>query len=257
MAQLYWVGLYAVVVGAILVFRIAAPFALLARHRFRVDRVVLETADVVSIYVSGRHLDSLHVRPGQYFRIRLLVRNEWWRSHPFSISAAPDGEKLRFTVKALGDYSGRLLSLRPGPRVMLEGPYGSLTAARRTQRNVALIGGGIGVTPIRALFEEFAGHVDVSVLYRASRVEDVAFSTEFDQLARRPAARITYLLGRRGSPAMPTDPLSPSSIRRLLPDIHSRDIFVCGPVPMMETVRQSLSELGVSAGRIHSERYAA
>ena len=257
LSRMYWVALYAAVAGLIVVFRITAPLVLLARHRFRIARVVVETSDVVSIYLEGRQLDRLRVRAGQYFRIRLLVRDEWWRSHPFSISAAPDGDSLRFTVKALGDFSERLQALGPGPRVMLEGPYGALTGALRTREGVALIGGGIGVTPIRALFEEFAGSVDVNLIYRASRIEDVAFSSELDKIARRTRARVTYLLGRRGSKNMPVDPLSAASLARLVPDIESRDVFVCGPTPMMDTVERSLRELGVPPGHVHTERFAA
>ena len=104
-ARLYWIGLYVVVFGLIARYRLAAPLALLLRHRFRIDRVVLEAPDVVSIYVSGRKLDRLQAQAGHYFRLRLLARNEWWRSHPFSISAVPDGRSLRFTIKSLGDFS--------------------------------------------------------------------------------------------------------------------------------------------------------
>ena len=257
LARFYWVALYIAVFGLIAVFRVAAPIVLLMRHRFVVDRVVVETSDVVSIYVGGRGLDRLNARAGQYFRLRLLARNEWWRSHPFSVSAMPDGVTLRFTVKALGDFSGRLQSLRPGTRVMLEGPYGALTGARRTLNRVALIGGGIGVTPIRALFEELAGAVDVQVIYRASGAKDLVFWDELHQLERLPGTYVTYLIGRRGTPRMPRDPLSATALRGLVPDIHARDVFVCGPAPMMDAVERSLRELGVPKHQVHTERFAA
>ena len=68
--------------------------------------------DVVSIYMTGRDLDQLAVRSGQYFVWRFLTRDGWWRGHPFSISSAPNGSWLRITIKELGDWS-RLA----GPRV--------------------------------------------------------------------------------------------------------------------------------------------
>lgn len=256
LARVYWVGLYGVVIVLIARYRLVAPIWMLTRHRFTVARVVVEASDVVSIYVGGRNLDRVPVRAGQYFRLRLLARNEWWRSHPFSISAVPDGQSIRFTVKSLGDFSARLQSLRPGTRVMLEGPYGALTSGRRTERRVALIGGGIGVTPIRALFEEFAGSVDVKLIYRASRAEDIVFFSEFDQLSRPPTATVAYVIGRRGQ-ALPQNPLDASALRGLVPDIETRDVFMCGPVSMMDAVEQSLRELGVPRRRVHTERFAA
>jgi predicted ferric reductase len=256
-ARVYWLGLYTFVFGLIVRYRVLAPILMLARHRFRVERVVLETSDTVSIYVGGRHLDRIPAQAGQYFRLRLIARNEWWRSHPFSISAVPDGHSFRFTVKALGDFSERLQSLGLGTRVMLEGPYGALTSNLQTTRRVALIGGGIGVTPIRALFEELAGKVDVKLIYRASRAEDLVFWDELWRLERRPKAAILWLVGKRGSPSMPEDPLNAEALSQLVPDIKTRDIFVCGPARMMDAVERSLRELGVPPARIHSERFAA
>jgi predicted ferric reductase len=257
LSRFYWVAMFVAVFAAAILFRVIAPIAVLMRHRFRVDRVVVETSDVVSIYIAGRRLERLNARAGQYFRLRLVARNEWWRSHPFSVSAMPDGDSLRFTVKALGDFSERLQSLRPGTRVLLEGPYGALTSTMRTTENVALIGAGIGVTPLRALFEELAGAVDVRLIYRASRPQDIVFWDELNQIQRRPRAYLTFLIGRRGSPGLRRDPLSAASLKILVPDIQTRDIFVCGPTRMMEAVERSLRELGVPRWRVHTERFAA
>ena len=78
-----------------------------ACHRLRVSNVVTEAPGVISIYVTGRDLDQLAVRSGQYFLWRFLTCDGWWRGHPFSISSAPNGSWLRITVKELGDWSGR------------------------------------------------------------------------------------------------------------------------------------------------------
>lgn len=255
-ARLYWIGLYVAVFEIIVIYRILVPFAMLARHQFRVQRVVEEAPGVVSIYIHGRNLDRLQARAGQYFRVRLLIRNEWWRSHPFSISAAPGGRSIRFTVKALGDFSTRIQNLKPGARVLLEGPSGALTSELRTSWRVLLIGGGIGITPLRALFEELTGYADVRLLYRASRLEDVVFADELGILSGARGSDVTYLVGRRSGRVAGGDPLGAASLLSLVPDIRARDVFLCGPAPMMTTVAQSLRELGVPSSRIHSERFA-
>src|SRR5207302_9866982 len=90
---------------------------------------------------------------GQFFPWRFLTGTGWAKAHPFSLSAAPNPRFLRITVKALGDDTRKIQRLRPGVRVFAEGPYGTFTTGRRTRRRVALIAGGIGVTPLRALLE--------------------------------------------------------------------------------------------------------
>lgn len=153
----YWVGLYLAVGASVLAFRVGLPIRRSLRHRFRVASVVPEGPGVVSIYLVGRDLDRLRVRAGQYFVARFLTRDGWWRGHPFSISAAPNGAWLRLTIKVLGDHTSRLQALEPGTRVFVEGPYGVMTAGRRTRRRVLLIAAGIGITPLRALLEELPG----------------------------------------------------------------------------------------------------
>lgn len=256
-ARLYWVSLYVVAAALVLVFRFGQPLQHWMRHRLRVTDVVAEAPGVVSVYIRGRKLDQLAVRAGQYFVWRFLTRDGWWRAHPFSLSAAPNGRLLRLTIMADGDHTARLLRLRPGTRVAAEGPYGILTGARRTRAKVLLIAGGIGITPLRALFEELPAEPgDLTLLYRASHWNDVVFGDELEHLARSRGAELRYLIGRRGSAELPGDPLAPEGLRDLVPDIASRDVYVCGPIPMLDAVRRSLQRLRVPRSQVHLERFA-
>src|SRR5437660_160174 len=155
----YWRALYLVTLGLLLWFRVLVPLAKALRHRLRVAEVVHEGDGVVSLHITGRGLHRLNARAGQFFLWRFLDRRSWWASHPFSLSAAPDGRSLRITAKALGDFSGRMAEIRPGTRVVAEGPFGVFTEAARRREKVVLIAGGIGITPIRALMEDMSGDV--------------------------------------------------------------------------------------------------
>jgi predicted ferric reductase len=255
-ARAYWIALYAFTTACVLLFRVGQPLFLSLRHRLRVASVVPEGPGVVSVYVTGRNLDQLAARAGQFFQWRFLGRPGWWRHHPFSLSAAPNGQYLRLTIKDLGDDTKDLQRLAAGSRVLVEGPYGALTGTRRTRQRVLLVAGGIGVAPLRALLEELpAGPGDLAVVYRARDPQDVVFREELDVLARLRGATVHYVVGRRGRD-LPPDPLDARSLGALVPDVRDRDVFLCGPVEMMDAVRQSLRSLGVPARQIHWERFA-
>ena len=81
---------------------------------------------MTSIEIGGRRLERLRARSGQFFTWRFLTRDRWWEAHPFSLSAAPDGRRLRITVKGVGGYTEALRALRPGTRVIAEGPFGGV-----------------------------------------------------------------------------------------------------------------------------------
>jgi len=253
-ARAYWYALYAATLGVLVVFRLGVPLVRSLRHRLRVTRVIEEAPGVVSVEIGGVRLDRLGARAGQFFTWRFLTREHWWEAHPFSLSAAPDGRRLRITVKAIGDYTRRLTAIPPGTRVIAEGPFGAFTTAARRRPRVALIAGGVGITPIRALLEDMPGSPgDITVVYRALQPEDVILRHELDEIASRRGAVVHYVLGdHRGDDGL----LSPQHLQQLIPDIADRDVYLCGPPAMTEATRASLDSSGVSRRHIYTERFA-
>jgi ferredoxin-NADP reductase/DMSO/TMAO reductase YedYZ heme-binding membrane subunit len=250
--QLGWALAYMHTFALVLRHRFLTPLRQAARHRMRVTEVVPEASDVVSIVVEGQHLDELRAEPGQFFRWRFLTPDHWWNAHPFSLSAPPSRRSLRLTVKALGDSTTSLQSLPVGTWVLAEGPYGSVTSARRTHRDVVLIAGGVGITPMRALFETLPlePDEDLVLLYRARTAEEVLFRDELDQIARRRGARVVYLVGPdRRLLSMPV-------LRRIIPDLVRRDVYLCGPPGLSTAVRDMLRAAGLPPDQLHEERFS-
>jgi predicted ferric reductase len=257
LAQAYWVALYVAVISLVVVFRIGQPTLLSLRHQFRVAAVEHESPRTVSVYITGRDLDRLPVRAGQFFYWRFLTGGGWWRPHPFSLSAAPNGKYLRITVKDSGDDTRLIEQLAPGTRVFAEGPYGAFTGARRRFRRALLIAGGIGITPLRALLEEFrASPGTITLLYRARSWDDVVFRDELDALAQGKGVKIEYLVGGRQPGNRRAHLLDSRTIQRLVPDVRMRDVFICGPETMNNAMRRHLRALGVPNSQINAELFA-
>jgi len=224
-----------------------------ARHQFRVAAVVPESDQHTSVYVTGKDLDKLPARAGQFFIWRFLGHNHWWQANPFSLSAAPDGRGLRLTAKAIGKTSAGLRDLPIGTRVFAEGPYGAFTTLQRTKEATLLIAGGVGITPIRALLEELTG--PTVVLYRANSMLDAVLLREIQDLSRTRGAQLHVLTGRTGAGSPPYNPFEPRNLITLVPDIAARDVYVCGPERMTAAVVRSLRALRLPRRQIHAERF--
>ena len=253
--QVYWWGLWAFALGALLVGRFATPIVRNARHQLKVAAVVPEADDVVSVYMTGHDLGRLEARAGQFFLWRFLGHNPWWQVNPFSLSASPDGRSLRLTAKGIGVTSAGLRELPIGTRVFAEGPYGALTAGQLVTGKSLLIAGGIGVTPIRALLEDERLPGDIVVLYRVRTQAEAVLLGEMQNLASVRGAKLHLLTGRTGAGTPPNQPLGPENLAALVPDIVERDVFVCGPPAMTDAVLRSLRTLKVPARQQHAERF--
>ncbi|MFJ4907579.1 ferric reductase-like transmembrane domain-containing protein [Streptomyces sp. NPDC093249] len=234
-------------------YRLVVPVRAALRHDLRVVEVRDEGPGVVSVLVRGRGVARLRAEPGQFFRWRFLRRGLWATALPFSLSAPVRDDTLRITVKALGDHTRRIRRLRPGTRVLASGPFGALTAHRRTRRKVLLLAGGVGITPLRALFETLPGGPgDVTLLYRASDAAGLVLRAELEGIARERRAALHFLLGPSDGSF---DPLAPRALRELVPDLAVHDVYLCGPPAMARAATANLIRAGVPASRIHSEDF--
>lgn len=252
-AQVLWYALYVGTAAVLVWYRVVLPTRRALRHRLRVTEVRPEAPGVVSVYVAGRHLNELRAQPGQFFRWRFLAPGLWWAANPYSLSAAPLPRQLRITVKAVGNHSQALARLRPGTKVLAGGPYGALTAARRRRSKVLLLAGGVGITPLRALFETLPCEPgDLTLLYFARTPEDLALRDELDAIAQDRGARVHYSVD---TPAQYRLPLTADALNWAVPDLKGHDVYVCGPPGMAGAATAALREAGVPRRHIHHESF--
>jgi predicted ferric reductase len=262
LARLYWWSAYAVAAGAVLIFRVGLPLWRTLRHDITVSSVIRESPDVVTVRMAGRGLHRLRVRAGQFFIFRFLDGPGWSRGNPFSLSAAARFDQIQITAKDLGDGSSRLARLRPGTKVLIEGPYGRLTGEHRVGDKVAMLACGIGITPLRALLEDLPYAPGNAVLvYRARSEPDLVFRAELDELAHRRGVTVYYFTGPRipgrdsWLPRSAADWRDSDALLRLVPDLREYDVFVCGPDQWMDAASAAALEAGLPPSQLHQERF--
>jgi predicted ferric reductase len=251
LARAIWATAWASTAGLVIVYRFALPVARNLRHQLRIERVAEEAPGVYSVICRGRRLDRLAVSGGQFFQWRFLTRDLWWQAHPYSLSALPRPPLMRVTIKALGDHSRTIAQLKPGTRVLIEGPYGAFTHHAQSTGRVALIAAGVGITPLRAMLEDLPAYVDVAVIVRASAPEDLVHRDEVATLVERRGGQAYAVVGPRR-----TARLDARSLGRLVPDLAQRDVYVCGPTGFSESILSAALALGVPRDRIHHEAFA-
>lgn len=250
LASLWWTTIWVCLLVAVIVWRLALPVLRSLRHGIRVAEVVRENPDVVSIVLEGRRLDRLPVAGGQFFQWRFLTRGAWWEAHPFSLSHVPHRDRMRITVKHLGDHSRDLATMPIGTPVFIEGPYGRFTADAAVNPNVLLIGAGVGVTPLRSILQDLDEHADVAVLLRGRTRDELVLRDEIGAEVDRRGGRLWDVLGSRERVN-----ITATTLLRALPDIARRDVYICGPDVFTAAVVAACRQAGAPAQHIHFESF--
>jgi predicted ferric reductase len=255
----YWIGLYVFTGACVLYWRFAKVFITSAKHQFTVQKIVKETPTATSVYIAGRRMEKFKAKGGQFVLVRFLSKKLWSQEHPFSLSRLPDGETIRLTIRQLGDFTNEVPNILPGTKVAVSGPFGAFTHQKRETQKILYIAGGIGITPIRSMIEQQVALDERgnSVLLYGNRTEaDTIFLQELHELGSKIAMPIHNVLSEQKGFKGENGFVDQEKISRLVPDVRERDVFLCGPPPMMAAIVKQLKELGVPESQIHYERFS-
>jgi len=245
---------------AVLENRVLRPRRL-ARRPWTVQsvRTARDGSHVLRLLPSGH--PGLAFRPGQYAWI--TIGETPWRlqQHPFSISSSADDRTLEFTIKPLGDFTGRVGALTPGMRAFVEGPYGEFAyLPSRCPRGAVFIAGGVGITPIMSMLRtarDRRASAPLWLLYGNPGWDDVLFRDELEALAQALPLTVIHVLeappdGWTGE----TGHIDGNLLDRRLPrDLPQLPVYVCGPEALANAVEPELIARGVPSDRLYSERF--
>jgi 3-phenylpropionate/trans-cinnamate dioxygenase ferredoxin reductase subunit len=199
--------------------------------------------------------------PGQFAWIR-LDRSVMSEEHPFTIASSAHAETTEFTIRHAGDFTSAVRQLPPGSPIWVDGPHGAFTGDHSTGSALVLLAGGVGLTPMMSMIRTAAHRGDPRA-YRliavASAPSDLLFRDELAELRRHLDLEITEVLRRPTKDwAGPVGGISVDLLAMVLRTVRqpdNTDFFICGPPGMVSDAMAVLHDLGVGAGRVHTEQF--
>lgn len=171
-------------------------------------------------------------------------------AHPFSIASSSKDNFLRLVVKNLGDYTSQINLLKEGVTVNLEGPYGRFSPEFYKAKEFIWIAGGIGITPFIGMAEDLKADQKADLYFSFSKKEEEIFSDYFKGATEKNSGFKYYphLTEEKGR-------LTAGQVNEKSGSLSNKIIFVCGPKPMMLSLRKQFIDLGVSSGKIVNEDF--
>lgn len=225
--------------------------ALVPRHDYRVANVrpLDDSVTEVTLEPAAR---PMRFTPGQFVFVTFYGGRLPEETHPFSMTSGANERDLKLVIKRLGDYTAKLRLLESGAKAKVEGPYGALSHARIANLRQIWIAGGIGITPFLSMARSLdSSGYQIDLFYATETKDQAHFLDELYEIADRdPRVRVVSVrrdnLGR----------ISAEDVCGTMRDLVHKDILICGPPAMMDSLRAQFRELGVPDERLHAERFS-
>lgn len=256
-----WIGYTALWVALLGYIRLVRPLCL-RRRPYRVTGVVPQGGSAWELTLHPGGNWRLPFKPGQFAWVSIGGSPFRAEEHPFSFSgSASSPEELKFTIKALGDFTRTIGRTKVGEVACVDGPYGVFSPDLHPgATGFVFIAGGVGIAPIMSMLRTMADRGEtrpLHLIYGNWRWGEILFRTELEHLAERLPLKITHVLqepppGWRGRTGFVTEAVLSES---LPPSARSHHFFLCGPRAMTEFVTPSLRRLGVHRNRVHFEHF--
>ena len=168
--------------------------------------------------------------------------------HPFTVSSIESDGSLKLSIKALGPCSQRMQELEAGVMVRLQGPFG--TFLEETTASPQLwVAGGIGITPFIAALRAQPCTQPTTLLYLYRNDAAAAFLDELNMLTKSdPMFELLTHASDKGLPDFP-------GLLDKVSQISAREVYICGPQPMLDSLLPLLLQRKIQAHSIHFEKF--
>ena len=204
---------------------------------------------------------ELDYKPGQFFFVTLKQGDKELSKH-FSFSSSPtEKDHIEFTKKFTDhEYSLALKAAKVGDWARVDAPYGQFTFEGEYPK-IALLGGGIGITPFMSICKNAADKVlssKITLFYGCRTENDMAFREELEELAQKNKnLKLIYIVTQpteqwKGA----TGIINAELIKQLLPDYQENMFYTCGPPPMVEAMEKLVVSLGLPKEKLKRELFS-
>jgi predicted ferric reductase len=200
---------------------------------------------------------KIDFKPGQFVFIRFRWADEEGiisEAHPFSIASGESEGVIRLYVKALGDYTAGLKLLKPGTIAEIEGAFGRFVPANYGSAPQVWIAGGIGITPYLSMVRSLQEMPQqIYLIHSVKTQEEIAEKHVLQDLIPQNYPNFKFIpfvsdeMGKF---------IDAEFIDQQVGGLAGKEIFICGPPPMMKSLRAQLNQRGIPNRRIHSEEFA-
>lgn len=249
----------ALIVGNVFAYIVTPKVKLFPTLKERL-KIAANTADFA--FTSGKRLKY---EPGQYIEMTLPHAHTDDRGDRryFTLASSPTETEIHVGVKFYNpgsSFKKAMLVMDESTPVVIARVSGEFTLPRNTDRKLAFIAGGIGITPFRSMTKYMIDtneHRDVVLLYGAKTQQDVAYGSIFEEARKKLNMRTIYALSddstTSNQPDIYNGRVDEQLLRLQVPDYKERIFYISGTHPMVHDMKRTLRRLGISRRNVKTD----
>lgn len=241
-----------------------------------VANIFQETHDVKTfrfVVPDGGEIPFIHF-PGQYMNLTLSIEGQVVRRSYTLASAPTQRGHVELTIKRNPKgIASRYLhdKVKVGDRIRVGAPAGKFYFDDLKAEGVVLISGGVGITPLMSILRDLTDQAWGGKIYFVNAVrssDDLIFANELVALVNRFENLQVLTYYSKTQPSTRDNVQVPRWVEKVgyidavglsefIPKLSELPIFLCGPDPMMQAVRQTIVSLGIPGERVATEEFVS
>ena len=119
-------------------------------YKLKIIKIIDECPEVKTFRVEKHPEANIFFYPGQFFMVRFEDNKVFRRAYSISSSPTQKGF-MEITMDLVGEFTTKLFKSKVGDNLIFKGPYGRFYFTEEMKNNLVLIGGGLGITPLRSI----------------------------------------------------------------------------------------------------------
>jgi ferredoxin-NADP reductase len=189
--------------------------------------------------------------PGQATSI--AINKEGWKDEkrPFTFTSLPDNDFLEFTIKTYPSHKGvtnELLKLKKDDELILHDVFGAIAY----KGEGVFIAGGAGVTPFISIFRYLQSKKEIGnnkLIFANKTKDDIILASEFEKLL---GENFINILSDEKADGYAHGQITEGFLKAHISD-STKNVYVCGPPPMMDAIEKQLANLKIDEKQIIKE----
>ena len=222
--------------------------------------LVSETTAIIHVDAS-QYTQKIDYLPGQYARLKIPGANDW-RSYSFA-NLPNEGNQLQFLIRLLpqGLMSDYLRDrAKVGDTILLEAPLGSFYLREvEKEKPLVFVAGGTGLSAFLGMLDQIVKQPQippVHLYYGVNKEQDLCEQERLKAYsAKIPHFEYHPVIGQpsndwTGKKGFIHEHLDQSQLSE-----SAFDMYLCGPPPMIDAVKNWLADHQIDNGRVYSEKF--